>query len=147
MLSSLHVTPAHATPADSCHGMCAHDAVAYCYAALLQLYQKADEEAAKVYEEFVESFAGDDGGGRDGGVKAFVRGGVVAPGSRSHDATGAWCWHWSILQLLLGFGPALGLRLAVAIATTCISSYKDCRANIVQGPVRVLAALGRGVVP
>lgn len=53
--------------------------------------QKADEEAAKVYEEFVESFKGDEAPGSDGGVKAFVRGGVVAPGSRSHDATGA-CW-------------------------------------------------------
>jgi hypothetical protein len=51
--------------------------------------QKADEEAAKVYEEFVESFKGDDAPGKEGGVKAFVRGGVVAPGSRSHDATGA----------------------------------------------------------
>lgn len=51
--------------------------------------QKADEEAAKVYEEFVESFKGDEGGGQDGNVKAFVRGGVVAPGSRSHEATGA----------------------------------------------------------
>lgn len=51
--------------------------------------QKADEEAAKVYEEFVESFKGDEGPGRDSGVKAFVRGGVVAPGSRSHEATGA----------------------------------------------------------
>lgn len=52
-----------------------------------------------MYEEFVESFQGDDraGSGRDGGsggVKAFVRGGVVAPGSRSTDATGGlgWCW-------------------------------------------------------
>lgn len=60
-----------------------------CCTAVSLSYQKADEEAAKVYEEFVESFAGDDGGGRDGGVKAFVRGGIVAPGSRSHDATGA----------------------------------------------------------
>lgn len=51
--------------------------------------RKADEEAAKVYEEFVESFKGDDAPGKEGGVKAFVRGGVVAPGSRSHDATGA----------------------------------------------------------
>jgi hypothetical protein len=41
-----------------------------------------------VYEEFVESFKGDEAPGSDGGVKAFVRGGVVAPGSRSHDATG-----------------------------------------------------------
>jgi hypothetical protein len=55
--------------------------------------QRADEEAAKVYEDFVESFKGDDPG-RDGGVKTFVRGGVVAPGSRSHDATGA-CWRCS----------------------------------------------------
>lgn len=42
-----------------------------------------------MYEEFVESFKGDEGPGKDGGVKAFVRGGVVAPGSRSTDASGA----------------------------------------------------------
>jgi hypothetical protein len=59
-------------------------------APMLCCLQRADEEAAKVYEDFVESFKGDDPG-RDGGVKTFVRGGVVAPGSRSHDATGA-CW-------------------------------------------------------
>lgn len=44
-----------------------------------------------MYEEFVESFKGDEGPGKDGGVKAFVRGGVVAPGSRSVDASGASC--------------------------------------------------------
>lgn len=62
--------------------------------------QKADEEAAKVYEDFVESFKGDEGP-KDGGVKAFVRGGVVAPGSRSTDASGGSCkdvlttwWFW-----------------------------------------------------
>ncbi len=60
----------------------------HCYLCLLT--QKADEEAAAVYEEFVASFQGDEAG-RDGGVKAFVRGGVVAPGSRSTDASGAYC--------------------------------------------------------
>jgi hypothetical protein len=48
-----------------------------------------------VYEEFVESFKADEGGaggGDSGGVKAFVRGGVVAPGSRAHDAVGALSW-------------------------------------------------------
>jgi hypothetical protein len=78
---------AHAMPYLVCH---AHYVLLPCTASQ---QQKADEEAAKVYEEFVESFKGDDGGpGRDGGgVKAFVRGGVVAPGSRSHEASGASC--------------------------------------------------------
>lgn len=49
--------------------------------------QKADEEAAKVYEEFVESFKSDETDER-GGVKTFVRGGTVAPGSRSTEAVG-----------------------------------------------------------
>jgi hypothetical protein len=49
--------------------------------------QKADEEAAKVYEEFVESFSSDPT--EDGrGVKAFVRGGTVMPGSSAHDGAG-----------------------------------------------------------
>ncbi|KAF6245152.1 hypothetical protein COO60DRAFT_1467710, partial [Scenedesmus sp. NREL 46B-D3] len=49
--------------------------------------QKADEEAAKVYEEFVESFAAEQA--EDGrGVKAFVRGGTVMPGSSAHDGAG-----------------------------------------------------------
>lgn len=41
--------------------------------------QRLDEEAAQVYEEFVTSF---DGGSAQPGPKAFVRGGVVEPGSR-----------------------------------------------------------------
>ena len=41
--------------------------------------QRLDEEAAQVYEEFVTSF---DAGGAQAGPKAFVRGGVVEPGSR-----------------------------------------------------------------
>lgn len=53
--------------------------------------QRAEEEAAAVYEEFVESFKVDDepGGRGGGGPKAFVRGGVVAPGSSSHAPIGA----------------------------------------------------------
>jgi hypothetical protein len=60
-----------------------------------KLLQKAEEEAAKVYEEFVESFAADEA--EDGrGVKAFVRGGTVMPGSSAHDGAGEarsgfWC--------------------------------------------------------
>lgn len=50
--------------------------------------QKAEEEAAKVYEDFVESFQADEDGGGEPGTKAFVRGGVVAPGSKSHEASG-----------------------------------------------------------
>ena len=42
--------------------------------------QKAEEEAAKVYEEFVESFGVDEGGKDGPGVKTFVRGGTVTPG-------------------------------------------------------------------
>ncbi|KAF8062719.1 RRC1 [Scenedesmus sp. PABB004] len=51
--------------------------------------RRADEEAAKVYEEFVESFKADEPDDRRGsgaGVKAFVRGGVVTPGSRPQEA-------------------------------------------------------------
>jgi hypothetical protein len=40
--------------------------------------QRLDEEAAQVYEEFVASFDGS----AAPGTKAFVRGGVVEPGSR-----------------------------------------------------------------
>lgn len=48
--------------------------------------QKEEEEAAKVYEEFVESFAGTDE--ERSSVKTFVRGGTVQPGQRSHEAAG-----------------------------------------------------------
>jgi U2-associated protein SR140 len=53
---------------------------------LLSLPQRDDEEAAKVYEEFVKEFAGDDAeaGGPSsqapGGSRPFVSGGVVRPG-------------------------------------------------------------------
>jgi len=49
--------------------------------------QRADEEAAKIYEEFVESFKTEEEEDNRG-VKAFVRGGTVQPGSRSHEASG-----------------------------------------------------------
>eukprot|EP00240_Pyramimonas_obovata_P002804 CAMPEP_0118921002 /NCGR_PEP_ID=MMETSP1169-20130426/411_1 /TAXON_ID=36882 /ORGANISM="Pyramimonas obovata, Strain CCMP722" /LENGTH=760 /DNA_ID=CAMNT_0006861649 /DNA_START=161 /DNA_END=2439 /DNA_ORIENTATION=+ len=42
--------------------------------------RRADEEAAKLYEEFVESFKAEDES--TGGIKAFVRGEVVEPGTR-----------------------------------------------------------------
>ena len=105
------MTPVGSMPACACSLGCSHRSYAAaaatgahvtgegvpsaCDALSMLLYtactetQKADEEAAKVYEEFVESFKGDEGPGKDGGVKAFVRGGVVAPGSRSTDASGA----------------------------------------------------------
>lgn len=40
--------------------------------------QRADEEAARLYEEFVESFKADD----VPGGKAFVRGGTINPNER-----------------------------------------------------------------
>lgn len=40
--------------------------------------QRADAEAAKLYQEF-EQFFGDS---RDGDSKSFVRGGTIQPGSR-----------------------------------------------------------------
>jgi U2-associated protein SR140 len=49
--------------------------------ALVRL-QRADAEAAKLYEEFVVSFQAED----EGGLKTFVRGEVVEPGSRPSDA-------------------------------------------------------------
>mmetsp|Transcript_3799 Transcript_3799/g.6509 ORF Transcript_3799/g.6509 Transcript_3799/m.6509 type:complete len:840 (+) Transcript_3799:199-2718(+) len=42
--------------------------------------KRADEEAAKLYEEFVESFKADEE--NTGGIKAFVRGEIVEPGTR-----------------------------------------------------------------
>ena len=45
--------------------------------------QRADAEAAKLYEEFVESFQAEE---EPGGVKAFVRGEIVEPGTRLSDA-------------------------------------------------------------
>lgn len=40
--------------------------------------QRADEEAARLYEEFVESFKADD----VPGGKAFVRGGTINPDAK-----------------------------------------------------------------
>lgn len=45
--------------------------------ALIDL-QRADEDAARLYEEFVESFKAEDGPG----AKAFVRGGTINPDDR-----------------------------------------------------------------
>ena len=47
--------------------------------------QRDDEEAAKVYEEFVKDFGGGDD---EPGKKVFVRGGVIQPG-QSGSATAA----------------------------------------------------------
>jgi hypothetical protein len=53
--------------------------------------QKAEEEAAKVYEEFVEAFASDDvqkpapARSTAGSKQPFVRGGTVMPGQRSEE--------------------------------------------------------------
>jgi hypothetical protein len=85
--------------------------------------QKADEEAAKVYEEFVESFKGDDAPGSEGGVKAFVRGGVVAPGSRSHDATGT-CWR-NVASCVSGYQPVY-----LSTATGAGSSMQQLAAHL-----------------
>ena len=52
--------------------------------------QRADAEAAKLYEEFVESF-GDGAGDGEGGAapRAFVRGGTIQPGSSAAAAAAA----------------------------------------------------------
>ena len=50
---------------------------------LSMILQKADAEAAKLYEDFVESFAEDPA---DKGPKAFVRGEVIQPGQRPSDS-------------------------------------------------------------
>jgi len=47
------------------------------------MLQKADAEAAKLYEDFVESFAEDPA---EKGPKAFVRGEVIQPGQRPSDS-------------------------------------------------------------
>lgn len=47
--------------------------------------QRDDEEAAKVYEEFVKDFGGADN--EDPGKKAFVRGGVIQPGQQSSSSS------------------------------------------------------------
>jgi U2-associated protein SR140 len=53
--------------------------------ACLSNIQREDEEAAKLYEEFVESFEAD-----DKKPKAFVRGGIIDPSKRvGHEAEGA----------------------------------------------------------
>ncbi|MCO5566279.1 hypothetical protein L7F22_019955 [Adiantum nelumboides] len=44
--------------------------------------KRADEDAARLYEEFVESFKADDGPG----AKAFVRGGTINPDGRDDDS-------------------------------------------------------------
>lgn len=54
--------------------------VAECRCCILQ---KADAEAAKLYEDFVESFAEDPA---EKGPKAFVRGEVIQPGQRPSDS-------------------------------------------------------------
>jgi hypothetical protein len=50
--------------------------------------QRDDEEAAKVYEEFVAAFAGEgeEKKGKEKGPKAFVRGGTIQPGSSAPGA-------------------------------------------------------------
>ncbi len=58
--------------------------------------QKADEEAAKVYEEFVESFKTEEPSRKSGG---FVRGGTVLPGSKPTDGAAPYN------QLLLSEAP------------------------------------------
>ncbi|KAK9825189.1 hypothetical protein WJX81_005170 [Elliptochloris bilobata] len=52
--------------------------------------RRADAEAAKLYEEFVQSF-GDGGEGEGGGAapRAFVRGGTIQPGSSAAAAVAA----------------------------------------------------------
>ncbi|GIL64797.1 hypothetical protein Vafri_18665, partial [Volvox africanus] len=47
--------------------------------------RKADEDAARIYEEFVESFKAEDEPAKRGGA-GFVRGGTVLPGSKPTDA-------------------------------------------------------------
>ncbi len=51
--------------------------------------QRADAEAAKLYEEFVESFG--DAGQAEGKTepRAFVRGGTIQPGSSAAAASAA----------------------------------------------------------
>lgn len=51
-----------------------------CYVLIEMGYilQRADEEAARLYEEFVESFKADD----VPGGKAFVRGGTINPDAK-----------------------------------------------------------------
>lgn len=48
------------------------------FLSFLEIPQRADEEAARLYEEFVESFKADD----TPGGKAFVRGGTINPNER-----------------------------------------------------------------
>ncbi len=50
--------------------------------------QKEEAEAAKLYEEFVESF-GDAKPEESSGPKAFLRGGTIQPGSSAAQAG----WH------------------------------------------------------
>eukprot|EP00798_Chlamydomonas_sp_ICE-L_P032267 gene32267-16833_t len=55
-------------------------------------FQKADEEAAKVYEDFVESFKSEEAPMSRGGgppVKAFLRGGIVQPGQSDTGGSGS----------------------------------------------------------
>lgn len=84
--------------------------------------QKAEEEAAKVYEEFVESFQANEPqhnryGPRDDGPKPFVRGGVVMPGSKPHE--GGLQRVWSQVQ---GIGPCSICAVASAGSLSSASS-------------------------
>lgn len=54
----------------------------------MALLQKEAADAAKLYEDFVESFAEDPA---EKGPKAFVRGEVIQPGQRPSDLGTARC--------------------------------------------------------
>lgn len=60
-----------------------HNSRTYLNADQLNLLQRADEEAARLYEEFVESFKADD----VPGGKAFVRGGTINPNDRAKPSS------------------------------------------------------------
>lgn len=47
-------------------------------------FQRAEDETARLYAEFVESFQGDSGPGS----KAFVRGGTIDPNDKLKEAEG-----------------------------------------------------------
>ncbi len=71
--------------------------------------QKADEEAAKVYEEFVESFKSENDGGRQ--PKQFVRGGTVLPGSKpSEGERGRVGSGWTVGGRRVALLPTVGKR-------------------------------------
>ena len=54
------------------------------------LPQKADEETAKLYEEFVESFKSEEDERSAAGAKEFVRGGMVMPGTKPTEGERSW---------------------------------------------------------